>query len=180
MQHLIIIPGLGDRKWLYNLVRPAWAARGYRVHIFAFGWENDQVNFDEAQDKLNEYIRKLNESVFLIGASASGVAALNAFAANPTDIRKVVTIATPYSAAHRHQNRHLIRAHAELERNLPNIRKKTGRVISFHGHRDSVVAPETSQPNGLRHAALPMSSHGLIIASALTIFSGRIDAFFHE
>ena len=180
MQHLIIIPGLGDRKWLYNLVRPAWAARGYRVHIFVFGWENSQINFDEAQDKLNEYIRKLDESVFLIGASAGGLAALNALAANPTDIRKVVTIATPYIAVHRHQNRHLIRALAELERNLPNIRKKAERVISFHGHRDSVVAPEISQLSGFRHAPLPMSGHGLIITSALTIFSGRIDAFFRE
>lgn len=180
MRHLVIIPGLGDRKWLYNLIRPVWAAHGYRVHIFAFGWENDQVNFDEAQDRLNEYIRKLDESVFLIGASAGGVAALNAFAANPTAIRKVATIATPYSAAHHHQNRYLTRALAELERNLPNIRKKTERVISFHGNRDSVVALETSQPSGLRHISLPMSGHGLIIASASTIFSGRINAFFRE
>lgn len=32
--NLILIPGLGDRKWLYQLVCPLWRARGFRVHIF--------------------------------------------------------------------------------------------------------------------------------------------------
>lgn len=78
--NLILIPGLGDRKWLYQLVCPLWRARGFCPHVFTFGWEGAVDNYNYKQNRLNNYIRNLNGDVYLIGASAGGVAALNALA----------------------------------------------------------------------------------------------------
>ena len=78
--NLILIPGLGDRKWLYQLVCPLWRTRGFCPHVFTFGWEDAASNYHDKQNRLNNYIRDLNGDVYIIGASAGGVAALNALA----------------------------------------------------------------------------------------------------
>ena len=66
------------------------------MHVFAFGWEDTASNYREKQTRLNDYVRSLDGDVYLIGASADGMAALHALAADNSKIKGVVTIATPY------------------------------------------------------------------------------------
>lgn len=176
--NLILIPGLGDRKWLYQLVCPLWRARGFCPHVFAFGWEG----------AVDNYIRNLNGDVYLIGASAGGVAVLNALAMDSSDrIKAVATIATPYVYRQRLKNETLARAISELASNLPNTQAKLARIASFYSTRDQVVSPTDSllnnrcikQPNNSKFAninyqQLPTFGHGLTIAAGLTVFSKRI------
>ena len=103
--HLILIPGLGDRKWLYCLVCPVWRLRGFRTHVFAFGWEDAASNYHEKQIRLNNYVRSLDGDVDLIGASAGGMAALHALAGDNGKIKGVATIATPYIYRQKLQNK---------------------------------------------------------------------------
>ena len=178
--HLILIPGLGDRKWLYKLVCPVWRARGFRVHVFTFGWEDAVSNYHDKQNRLNNYIRDLNGDVYIIGASAGGVAALNALVVvDDGKVKGVATIATPYVYRRRLKNETLARAIDELSNNLPAMQAKLVRVTSFYGMRDQVVPPIDSQPNDSELAdvncrQLPTFGHGLTIVAGLTMFGGRI------
>lgn len=178
--HLILIPGLGDRKWLYRLVCPFWRARGFCPHVFAFGWEDTANDYHKKQNRLHDYIRNLEGDVYLIGASAGGVAVLNALAMDSSDrIKAVATIATPYVYRQRLKNETLARAIDELSNNLPAMQAKLVRVTSFYGMRDQVVPLIDSQPNDSELAdvncrQLPTFGHGLTIAAGLTMFGGRI------
>lgn len=178
--NLILIPGLGDRKWLYKLVCPVWRARGFRVHVFTFGWEDAASNYHDKQNRLNNYIRDLNGDVYIIGASAGGVAALSALTAvDDGKVKGVATIATPYVYRQRLRNETLARAIDELSNNLPAIQATPARVTSFYGVRDQVVPPIDSQPNDseladVNYQQLPTFGHGLTIAAGLTMFGGRI------
>ena len=188
--HLILIPGLGDRKWLYRLVCPFWRARGFCPHVFAFGWEDTANDYHKKQNRLHDYIRNLEGDVYLIGASAGGVAVLNALAMDSSDrIKAVATIATPYVYRQRLKNETLARAISELASNLPNMQAKLARIASFYSTRDQVVSPTDSrlnnrcikQPNNSKFAninyqQLPTFGHGLTIAAGLIVFGGRISA----
>lgn len=182
--HLILIPGLGDRKWLYQLAYPLWRVRGFRPHVFTFGWESAANDYYKKQKYLNDYIRNLNGDIYLIGASAGGTAALNALAMDSSDrIKAVATIATPYVYRQRLKNQTLARAIDELASNLPNMQAKFARITSFYGTRDQVVPPNDSQtivnPQTLTisYQQLPTFGHGLTIAAGLTVFGGRIKVF---
>ena len=178
--HLILIPGLGDRKWLYKLVCPVWRARGFRPHVFAFGWEDTANDYHKKQNRLHDYIRNLEGDVYLIGASAGGVAVLNALAMDSSDrIKAVATIATPYVYRQRLKNETLARAIDELSNNLPAMQAKFTRITSFYGIYDQVVSPNDSQPDDsefadVNYQQLPTFGHGLTIAAGLTMFGGRI------
>lgn len=178
--HLILIPGLGDRKWLYKLVCPVWRARGFRVHVFTFGWEDPTSNYHDKQNRLNNYICDLNGDVYIIGASAGGVAALSALVMiDDGKVKDVATISTPYVYRQRLKNETLARAIDELSNNLPAMSAKLARVTSFYGMRDQVVPPIDSQSNDSELAdvnsrQLPTFGHGLTIAAGLTMFGGRI------
>ena len=178
--NLILIPGLGDRKWLYQPVCPLWRARGFCPHVFAFGWEDAVNDYHKKQNRLHDYIRNLEGDVYLIGASAGGVAALNALAMDNNDrIKGIATIATPYVYRQRLKNETLARAIDELSNNLPAMQAKLAHVTSFYGMRDQVVPPIDSQPNDsefadVNYRQLPTFGHGLTIAAELTVFSKRI------
>lgn len=186
--NLILIPGLGDRKWLYQLVCPLWRARGFCPHVFAFGWEDAANDYHKKQNRLHDYIRNLEGDVYLIGASAGGAAALNALAMDSNDrIKAVATIATPYVYQQRLRNETLARAIDELSNNLPAMQAKFTRITSFYSVQDQFVPPTDSrlnnhcikQPNNSKFAninyqQLPTFGHGLTIAAGLTVFSKRI------
>lgn len=188
--NLILIPGLEDRKWLYQLVCPFWRARGFCPHVFAFGWEDTANDYHKKQNRLHDYIRNLEGDVYLIGASAGGVAALNALAMDNSDrIKGVATIATPYVYRQRLKNETLARAISKLASNLPGMQAKFTRITSFYSIHDQVVPPTDSRLNNhymknsnnnkianISYQQLPTFGHGLTIAAGLTVFGGRIAA----
>ena len=186
--NLILIPGLEDRKWLYQLVCPFWRARGFCPHVFAFGWEDTANDYHKKQNRLHDYIRNLEGDVYLIGASAGGVAALNALVIDNNDrIKGVATIATPYVYRQRLRNETLARAISELASSLPNMQAKLARIASFYSIHDQVVPPTDSRLNNhymknsnnskianISYQQLPTFGHGLTIAAGLTVFGERI------
>ena len=185
--NLILIPGLGDRKWLYQLACPLWRVRGYYPHVFTFGWEDPTSNYHDKQNRLNNYIRNLNGDVYIIGASAGGVAALSALVVDDGKIKSIATIATPYVYRQRLKNETLARAIDELSNNLPAMQAKFTRITSFYSTRDQVVPPTDSRLNNrcikqsnnskfanINYQQLPTFGHGLTIAAGLTVFSKRI------
>ena len=188
-QNLILIPGLGDRKWLYRLVCPVWRLRGFQTHVLVFGWEDASSNYQEKQTRLDDYVRSLDGDVYIIGASAGGMAALHALAGDNGKIKGVATIATPYIYRQKLQNNFLEQAIAELATALPQIQASHARrITSFYGVYDQVVPPNDSHLDNIHsvkrligsrianitYEQLPTIGHGLTIAAGLTIFDGRI------
>ena len=187
-QNLILIPGLGDRKWLYRLVCPVWRLRGFQTHVLVFGWEDAASNYQEKQTRLDDYVRSLDGDVYIIGASAGGMAALHALAGDNGKIKGVATIATPYIYRQKLQNNFLEQAIAELATELTQIQSSRTRITSFYGVYDQVVPPNDSHLDNIHsvkrligsrianitHEQLPTIGHGLTIAAGLTIFGGRI------
>lgn len=185
--HLILIPGLGDRKWIYRLACPMWRLHRFRMHVFAFGWEDTASNYHEKQTRLNDYVRSLDGDVYIIGASAGGMAALHALAGDNGKIKGVATIATPYIYRQKLQNKFLEQAITELATALTQIQSSRAR-ITFYGVYDQVVPPNDSHWDNIHsvkrligsrianitHEQLPTIGHGLTIAAGLTIFGGRI------
>lgn len=178
-KQLVIIPGLGDRGWLYYFIKPLWALFGYKVHIFVFGWNEEGVASEEAQNRLNTFIRGLGGKTFLIGVSAGGTAAINALAAYPTAIAKVVTVCTPYQQVPRLRNKLLVQSINRASRNLSRMeRKMRARVLSLDGMYDQVVPTTHSKPNDIRSGKVFAVGHGPSIVMCLSIYNRIIREFF--
>ena len=177
---LIIIPGLGDTTTAYNLVIPVWRALGYDVSIFSFGWEDKTESFQSAFDRLLNYIDSYNSAtVYLIGVSAGGTAAVNALMARGESIKRLVTVATPYKALPHLKN-------AKLKSSIERL-EKTGldklgadKILSIYGIYDQTVPTKTSQPLSVQKYRIFAMNHAVIIALALTLYSLYIRRFFTE
>lgn len=174
-RQLIIIPGLGDRVRLYRLVIPVWKLLGYDVHIFSFGWEDVNEDFQAAIKRLVDYIDDLRATrVSIIGASAGGTAAINVLAERPQTVRRVVTIATPYRYLAHLENEKLKDSIDHIDLNANSIRLK---ILSTYGLRDQTVPPNISKPRGIYTKKLYAVNHGYIIAIALVAYCLNIRKF---
>ena len=177
--HLIIIPGRGDRQWIYRLVKPWWMFLGFRVHIFVFGWNNDRTPLKKAQERLNAYIKNLDGPLYVIGVSAGGTAAVNAHASNP-NITKVVTVCTPYTPLpHRPKNQLIAQSIRHTTQTLAAMSDETkATILCLHALYDQVVPAEHNRPLGIRAKQLLAIGHGPAIATALFFYSWTIRSFF--
>ena len=150
--HLILIPGLGDRKWLYRLVCPVWRLRGFRTHVFAFGWEDTASNYQEKQTRLNDYVRSLDGDVYIIGASAGGMA----IAELATALLQIQSKSTRITSFYGVYDQVIPPNNSHWD-NIHSVKRLIGSRIA-----------------NITHEQLPTIGHGLTIATGLTIFGGRI------
>ncbi|MCU1685420.1 MAG: hypothetical protein JWQ81_6159 [Amycolatopsis sp.] len=170
--HLLIIPGLGDRVWLYRTVVPLWQNFGYEVSLHAFGWNGELGKLAERQELLLKHVDALRgQKLYVIGASAGGVAAVNLLAERP-EIEHVVTVASPLLPKDIATKELLVgsfrQAAAFLDRSDEPTRRK---LVSVHGRYDNRVPSELSKRPGIHAVELPTYGHGATIVSALTVNS---------
>jgi pimeloyl-ACP methyl ester carboxylesterase len=96
--HLIYIPGLHDsnrfNKFFHQLATRRWQSKGFYPHIYYPNWEDDR-DFKEILKEITTIIDTLvakEHIVSLIGQSAGGSAALNAFCIRKDVVNGVVNI----------------------------------------------------------------------------------------
>jgi len=172
---LIIIPGLGDRGWLYRIVVPVWYMLGFDAKVFIFGWNSQGPSHKVRMKRLLAYIDTTVEPVYVIGVSAGGVAAVNALYSRPHKIRQLVTVATPYKVVPSLKNPILTALQKEV-----GIHMKHDPVLiavhttSFYGLYDRKVPTGKSQIAGVREVQLPIIGHGAIILCTLTLYCMRV------
>ncbi len=141
---LVIIPGLGDRARLYNLVAPVWRLLGYEPYIFSFGWEDTNENFESAIKRLTDYIDNFQATrVNIIGVSAGGTAAVNTLSLRPNVVKRVVTVATPYRYPTHLKNSKLKASIDYLGR--VDTENLGVRILSMYGLYDQTVPINTSR-----------------------------------
>jgi esterase/lipase len=153
---------------------------GYSVSIVVFGWNYESARFDDKSTLfLGRIAESENEGVYIIGVSAGGSAAVNALAAYPNIVRKVITVCSPLTHFEGLRHRLLIRSVAETERVMNMLDTETAKqILSVYGASDDTVPPASSQNKRVNEMQLPSYGHAASIFIALTLFAGKLQRFF--
>ncbi len=173
-RQLIIIPGLGDRGWLYACIKPLWLFLGFDVHIFVFHWGDKQSLFNDSIKSLLDFVDGLNsKEVYVIGASAGGTAAVNALIARPDIIVRAVTLCTTYNINPYIRNQLLIQSINHLSVSLSAADKKLrDKLLPVYGFCDLIVPYAISKPNNITSKRFLAVGHSQSIFLSLTLYSG--------
>lgn len=177
-KQLVIIPGLGDRGWVYSLVKPLWKMYGYTVHVFVFGWEDKDQLFDVGLRRFADFLDDLpSGDVYVIGASAGGTVAVQSLAMRPKIVKKVVTICTPYQQIDKLKNKSL---RDSLDRLGGMVDSVSNNVLSLYSTRDRVVPETISKHDSVKSRRIFMAGHWLSIAAGITVYAPVIRRFFRQ
>lgn len=176
--HILFIPGLGDRAWLYRLSTPIWRVFGYATHVHLFGWNRGAEDLVEKQARLLSHVDTLpGDHLYVIGISAGGTAAVNLLAQRPA-IRKVITVASPLKPKDHPTNSYLTASIAQADEILVNADQNfKQKILSVHGLYDRTVPITKSRLPGIHLTSIFALGHGLTIFLALTAFSGALRRF---
>lgn len=183
---VIIIPGLGDNSKVIKYLEKPWEKFGLNIIPYPIGWNDDSKLFQPKLAKLLRLVDKLHaagEKISIVGTSAGGSAALNAFVERKNIIHKVVNVCgrlrvgpesgfwsfvlrTKKSPSFADSVRMF-----ESRENLltQNDRKKIMTVMPLFG--DQLVPASTVPIVGAINKKIFMGEHILSIATAMTIYS---------
>jgi pimeloyl-ACP methyl ester carboxylesterase len=151
------------------------------VSICCFGWEGSPLELDVRQERLLQHLDAIpEEDVYVIGASAGGVAAMNLLQARP-HIRKVVAIASPLRPKDLSTKGLLVEAFKQCDSFLINADDRTRRkILSVHGYWDNRVPVEFSSRPGIQSIGIGTIGHGSTILAGLTIRHEILSRFMRE
>lgn len=192
---VIIIPGLGRDEGNIERATRHWEKYGLCPVVHAVGWHDDEKTF---QPKLRRLVRlvdslkKKGNIVSIVGLSAGGSAALNAFVGRKKSVHRVVSICARLRVGTEKGFRSFqtrtasspafadsIRRFARREKTLTVIdRRRIMTVRPMFG--DELVPADTVALGHANNIVVPTAEHVLSIALALTVFSGPILTFLRE
>ena len=190
--NVIFIHGLGDRQDPLK-----WAVRGWQKHnlepiMHSVGWRDKELSFEPKLNRLVEMIDEISEKgdlVSLVGTSAGGSAALNAFVERKEVVHKVINVCGrlrtgPTSGFRSFEAKsksspsfaESVKLFESREESLSDADKqKIMTVRAMFG--DELVPPETTILQGAYNTTVPTIEHVLSITAALTIFSQPLITF---
>lgn len=183
---VIVIPGLGDNSNYIKLLTKSWNKCGLDIIAYPIGWNDGTREFQPKLDKLLRLIDKLHaagEMVSIVGTSAGGSAALNAFVGRKNIIHKVVNVCgrlrvgpesgfwsfvlrTKQSPSFANSVRMFESKESLL---TENDRKRIMTIMPLFG--DQLVPASTVPIEGALNKKIFMGEHILSIATAMTIYS---------
>lgn len=190
---VIIIPGLGDsRTRPLELMTNHWKRQGLEPIVHVVGWHDSEDSFELKLHRLVELIDELvgqGDEVSLVGTSAGGSAALNAFIERKNVVHRIINVCGRLSVGpttgfrsfeSKSKSSPAFAESVELcetqEKSLSSSdRQKIMTVRAMFG--DELVPPETTIIEGAYNTLVPTPEHMLSIGAALTIFSQPLIAF---
>lgn len=183
---VLLVPGLYPRgceplqRFFYSTVLPQWRADGYDLTVCQFGW-NDKLSLATRQQMLLETIEKMPGTICAIGASAGGLAVIEAFKNMPDKFAKIVTVSSPLNLMEAdlvHFKNNLLvpipgllrEVYSEVDSFLSAAGEpQRTKIASLHGGSDPRVLPRWSQRPGILYHELPVNGHGKTIRHALGV-----------
>ena len=179
-QILVIIPGLGDRKWLYSLVKPIWILLGFKTYIYKYGWNNNKCNDIDTYQNLINFIDGIKSTkICILGTSAGGTAAINILATRTEKILKVITVCSPYLQVPRLDNSHIVWSISKLQLTLKNMDKPTkNKILAIYSNNDQTVPRQYRSPSNIKSKRIAAIGHNLSIIFSMTILSCYLKRFF--
>lgn len=176
--HVIYIPGLGDHRIKgQSRVISLWNIWGVEAEIYRMYWKDD-IPWEEKFNKLLDHIdtlHKKGKKIGIVGASAGGSSAINAYAARKDRIVGVVCIAgkvnNPDNIGQRYRKYNpsfvesAYTAPASLE-SLNDVDRK--HILSRYGLYDPIVKKADSQLHGAINRYSPAFGHVFTIGLQIT------------
>lgn len=189
---VIIIPGLGDRTRMLAWTVNHWRCYGLDPIVYSVGWRDGEDSFRPKVKRLIELIDELvkkGNRVSLVGTSAGGSAAINAFVKRKRTIHRVITVCSRLRVGPTMGLRcfvsktksspafgESVRLCESGIRNLSTAdRRKIMTVRAMFG--DELVPPETTIIDGALNIEIPTGEHMFSIGVALTVFSKSLISF---
>lgn len=190
--HVIVIPGLGDdRKYLAWEIRD-WQKFGLNTHLHIAHWGDRNEQFDPKLERLVRDIDQLSAGgiISLVGISAGGSLALNAFAQRKEEVHRVAIVCAPLRIAESHTLfwRHITSRNPALVKSL-SLAEHTQtiltvldkkKILTSHALYDEQVPNSTTTIEGARNILIPVVGHQLALTLAMTMFRGRIIDFIKQ
>ncbi|MEK7141135.1 MAG: hypothetical protein AAB800_01160, partial [Patescibacteria group bacterium] len=172
-----------------------WRWYGLDPVVYSVGWRDGEYSFRQKLKRLVAMIDEIvnnADRISLIGTSAGGSAAVNAFMERKSKIHRVINICgrlrvgpttgfrsfdskTKSSPAFTESVRLCERGIEQLP--LPD-RRKIMTVRALFG--DELVPPETAIVDGAHNIHVPTGEHMVSIGAALTLYSGPLISFLNK
>ena len=191
MHRIIYIPGLSDNGDLFMSTASKWQQQGLVPSVYQVKWR-DGASFQYKLDGLIAVIDgflKEGDVVSLIGCSAGGSMALNAFVERKTAIRNIVIISGRLRSGNNKGFRSLTKraqsspaftesvTRCESQQNLLSNDERKNVMTTHALFGDELVPADTAVLKGARNTTVPILGHVFSIFLSLTIFSNRIIDF---
>ena len=192
---VIFVPGLsGTTSHIANMTEH-WRNHGLYPIMHPVPWRDRQTDFRLILESLIDHIDECvarGEKVSIVGTSAGGSAALNAFIDRHQTIHKVVLVCARLKvgpttgfrsfASKTATSQSFAESVFRAESMTPNIgeneRRRIMTVRSLFG--DELVPASTSTIEGARNITVPVPEHMLSIAASLTLFSSPLIQFLNN
>lgn len=191
MQPVIFVPGLSDATFWATPLQAIWRKNGFDLHIHTVSWKQKEESFEEKLARLIQKIdvlSKNNTKISLIGTSAGGSFAMNAFALRKTKVHKLITISA------RLQKGNAIIPSLQLAafgypafyqsvitcgENIDNFSKEDKeKMLTIQSlFFDEIVPLTTSRISGIQNMKIPIPFHTPSIIGALTFYRSKIISF---
>jgi len=190
IDHVIIIPGLGNNVPFHIWATNSWKKYGIIPHVFDTRWKTEEKGFSEKLEraiKLIDSVSGKNSKISLVGNSAGSSFALNLFGERKNKISRVIincgrvrdgdwpwftfNQATALSPSFKES---VLNAQ-ELEKNFTSGDRK--KMLTLRPLFDEVVPPSTVPIQGATNKITPFVEHGLCIALNMTLFKKQIIDF---
>lgn len=184
--NVLILAGTGDRKSsrLMGLATKHWENHGIRVTVCNVGWQDGSLEFKLKLEEIKKLIDQLSKKgpVSIIGCSAGGSAAFNAFLEQNHIIQKAISIcARLRSGKGEFRPRSKLFEQSVLffegqESRIPDELKKRMMTVSAQ-FGDPRVPEDTSHLEGAYNTKIRLKGHGFSIAMALTLLKKPVIDF---
>lgn len=190
--HTIFIPGLGDEVNRMVWATSHWRRSGLDPIVNSVRWHSGEKEFQPKLQILVDMIGKFTndgDRVSIVGCSAGGSVALNAFFERKEDVHRVINVcgrlrtgpqngfrsfgARTASSPPFADSVKLFESHENLLTNQD--RQKVMTVRALFG--DELVPADTTIVRGAYNTIVPTPEHVLSITMALTIFSKPLITF---
>lgn len=189
---VIFITGLGEEVDKTRWAVSHWRNGGLNPIVHSVGWHDSETKFQPKLERLIEMIDILTEEgdkVSLVGCSAGGSAALNAFFERKNIVYRVINVCGRLRTG----TQEGFRSFAKMTKSSPPFaesiklfeshekllsetdRQKVMTVRSLFG--DELVPSDTSILIGAYNTTVPTPEHMFSITMALTIFSSPLITF---
>ncbi len=190
INHVIIIPGLGNGVAGHIWATNSWKNYGIVPHVFDARWKVEENGFSEKFIRALKLVDSLstgNSKISVVGNSAGSSFALNLFGVRKKQINKIIincgrvrdgdwpwftfNQATALSSSFKES----VLKSQEIEKALTKGDRK--RILTLRPVFDEVVPPSTVPINEAKNIVTPSLEHGLSIALNMTLFKQIIIDF---
>jgi len=187
LNHVIIIPGLGNDVRLISWATRSWMRHGITPHVFDAQWKIEEPQFLPKLDRAIALVDKLSsmgKRVSIIGNSAGSSFAINLYKARHIKIHKVVincgrvrTHDLPWftfnQATLTSPSFKVSCINSEKILNDLTIQDKN-KILTLRPLFDEIVPSTTVYINGANNQVVPLVGHSFTIGFNLTIGRGVI------